>query len=327
MVEKVKGIAKAMSQAHLYTVTIAVYETQEVFIDQVYTTTTNLDRVLYAWVEQAVARGFIKGTADPQIAFQDVVGFDNRLEPLENVFNAWRIEFTFGQDLYVKDALRAQNDGIFDVDRSIYITLDFIKTSTSESLLIPSHTIPLGPNDSSRVRQAETKYLHYQQRFEHLKGIPALSRSVDEEREYLERWMRYWDARRKFCSQFYNRDDNDEENSSHMIMMYYRGGTYLRQFVDMPDSDVKFILLIWANSVFQNMHKSKIIAPQDRVILMEKLSQDIYTPLPVEGSKNVWGTHCSLSEGMAKLFVVKTALEDIEGRSWRSQALSTWKCE
>ena len=108
--------------------------------------------------------------------------------------------------------------------------------------------------------------------------------------------------------------------------MYYRGGTYPTQLIDMPNNDIKFVLLIWADNVFRTMYK-KTIAPQDRVILMEKLSQDIYTPLPIEGSKNVWGTYFSLSEGMAKLFVIKTALEDIEGRSWRSRALSAWNCE
>jgi len=314
-----------MAPEHLYAVIIKVYETQEVFIDQVCTTTTNLDQVLYAWVEQAVARGFIKGTDDPQIALQDVVEFDKLLKPLENVFNAWRIECILGKDFYIQEVIRAQNDDIFDLGEAIHVTLDFIKTSTSESLLIPSNEQALKPAHSSYVRQAEKKYFHYQQRFEQLKSTANLSKAINKERKRVERWMLYWEAKRKFSSQFFNRDDSGEERSSHTIVMYYRGGTYLRQFVDMPNNDSKLVLLIWANNVFRDMYKSQIIAPQDRVILMEKLSQDVYTPLPVAGSKNVWGTYCSLSEGTAKLFVVKTALEDADGRSWRSQALATWQ--
>ena len=61
-----------MHKEHLYTVMIKVYETQEVFIDQVRTEATHLNEVLFAWVAQAVARGFIKGTEDPQVPFRDI---------------------------------------------------------------------------------------------------------------------------------------------------------------------------------------------------------------------------------------------------------------
>jgi hypothetical protein len=60
-----------MGDKHLYTVIIEVHETQEVFIHQLHTTTTQPNDVLFAWVAQVVTRGFIKGTDDPKVPFRE----------------------------------------------------------------------------------------------------------------------------------------------------------------------------------------------------------------------------------------------------------------
>jgi hypothetical protein len=82
-----------MGNKHLYTVITKVYETQEVFIHQLRTTTTQPNDVLFAWVEQAVTRGFIKGTDDPKVPFRDITERNKHMEALDGVFNVWRIIF------------------------------------------------------------------------------------------------------------------------------------------------------------------------------------------------------------------------------------------
>ena len=300
-----------MDNAHLYTVILEVSQTQEVFIDQLRTSTTVPDKVLYAWVEQAVSRGFIKGTDDPQVPFRDPTELNKRLEPLSGVFNVWRVNFLIGRDFYVKDVIRARHDGLLEVIECIYVTADFIKTSTSESSMIVSTEDVLEASDSRSVRQAELKHASYLERFEQLKGVPALSKAITQERRRVEKMLTYWEAKRRFFRQFYNRDANSEEKTLHTIVMYYRGGTYIRQYTDILSNDVKLIILIWSNDVFRDMHESKDIAPQDRLLLMEKTSQDVYTPIPIEGCENVWGTYFSLSEGMVKLTIIKTALDEV----------------
>jgi hypothetical protein len=42
---------------------------------------------------------------------------------------------------------------------------------------------------------------------------------------------------------------------------------------------------------------------------MEKVSSGYYSPVSVEGCVNVWSTYFSLSEGMAKITIIKTALD------------------
>jgi hypothetical protein len=79
----------------------------------------------------------------------------------------------------------------------------------------------------------------------------------------------------------------------------------------MLSSDAQLMLLRFVDDLFRNMHESKIIAPLDRILLIEKLSQDVYAPLPIAGSVNIWGTYCSLSANTAKIFVIKTALDEV----------------
>jgi hypothetical protein len=74
-------------EEHLYTVIIRVDETQEVFIDQVRTEATHLNKILFAWVEQAVTRGFIKDTDDTKVVFRDTIEPNNHMKALDGVFN------------------------------------------------------------------------------------------------------------------------------------------------------------------------------------------------------------------------------------------------
>ena len=54
-----------MQGEQLYTAVMKVYQTQEVFIDQVTTSARKLDDVFSAWVEQSVKKGFIKEPKNP----------------------------------------------------------------------------------------------------------------------------------------------------------------------------------------------------------------------------------------------------------------------
>jgi len=146
---------------------------------------------------------------------------------------------------------------------------------------------------------------------EQLKGITGLSKAVNKERKKIEKQLLYWGAKQDFLCQFYNRDTTSQEETLYTVTMYYRGGTYIRQFSWILGNDLQFVLFTWLSDVFLDIYEAKIIAPQDRVLLMEKASQSVYSPVPVEGCMNVWGTYFSLSDGMAKITIVKTALDEV----------------
>ena len=311
-----------MSNRHLYTVVVDVYETQEVFIDQIHTKTTKIDDVLYAWVEQAVKRGFIKGTDDPQIAFKDVIEFDKRLKLLENVFNAWRIEFILGKDFYIQDVIRASNDEIFDLREAIHVTLDFIKTATSKSSMRLSAERPLEASDARFVRHAEEKHATYLERHECLKGVAALTKSITQERRRVEKQLLYWDAKRRFFRQDCNRDINSKEEYVYTIIFNYEyynnSGVWVYQDPEVG-TDINYIFCDWVYRFLYDTwrpdadsdYRERIITDSDRLILMNKASSGHYTPTPVENCTNVWSTYFSLSEGMVKLTIIKTALDEV----------------
>jgi hypothetical protein len=71
------------------------------------------------------------------------------------------------------------------------------------------------------------------------------------------------------------------------------------------------MLIHFVNDLFRHVYESEIITPPDRVLLTEKLSQNVCAPLPVAGSTNVWSTYCSLSDDIAELFIIKTALDEV----------------
>ena len=311
-----------MENEHLYTVIVEVYETQEVFIHQVRTKTTDLDRLLYTWVEQAVARSFIKGTDDPQVPFRDITERNKCLEPLESVFNVWRIIFLVGKDFYAKNVIRARNEGIFDVRESICLTVDFIKTSTSDSALISSSEYELTAEDSPRLRQAEKNYALYQERYNRLKSVSALSKTVNKERKLVERWMLYWDAKRKFREQFFNRDANTKDKNLYTVRFdyehYHNSGVFIRQ-LNLIGSDPNYVLYKWAIWLMHDTwrlyedsdERAQIINDQDRLLLMNKISSGTYTPVLVTGLTNVWSTYFSLSGGMVKLTIIRTARDEL----------------
>jgi len=313
-----------MHSTHLYTVITEVDQTQEVFIDQVHTSAKSLDKILFAWVEQAVARGFIKGTEDPQVPFRDMMERNNQFEKIGSVFNAWRIEFLIGKDFYVEDAILARHGGLYSYASRdlIYCTIDFIKTSMSESSMILSTEDAFGPTDSRYVRHAEEKYASHLERYERLKGVSALTRSITQERKRAEKQLLYWDAKRRFLRRGYNRDVKSEEECLYTINFnyeYYRtSGVWTYQDTEIG-TDINYVFYAWVRRFLYDTwrpdadsdYREQIITDQDRMLLMEKVSLGHYSPAPVAGLTNVWGTYFSLSEGMVKLTIIKTALDEV----------------
>ena len=310
-----------MERQHLYTVIVEVYQTQEVFIDQVCTTTTDLDKILFAWVEQAVSRGFIKGTDDPRVPFRDITE-RSRLEPLDGVFNIWRIGVLIGKDFYIKDVIRARHDGLFYPNESINVTIDFIKTSMSESSMSLATEDVLGPTDYRYVRQAEEKYASCLKRHEFLKGVSALSRSITQERRRVEKQLIYWDAKRRFYSQFFNRDAKTKAKNVYTVRFdyeyYHNSGVFTYQ-LNRIGSDPNYVLYEWAILLMHDTwrpyedsdERAQIIKDQDRLLLMGKISSGSYAPVPVTGCMNLWTTYFSLSGGMVKLTITKTARDEV----------------
>lgn len=106
--------------------------------------------------------------------FQDLKERDEHLVSLESVCNVWCISLLMAKDFYIKDVIREQNDGLFDVNESIYITVDFIKSSMSASTLNLSPDCVPTPVDAYTSRQAEQEYALCLDRYTHLKGASSL---------------------------------------------------------------------------------------------------------------------------------------------------------
>jgi len=312
-----------MNKEHLYTVIIQVFETQEVFIHQLRTTKTRPNDILLAWVTQAVEQGFIKGTDDPKIPFRDIITQLNvGLKPLGDIFNAWEINFLIGKDFYSQDIIRAQNDGILNLNECIYVITTFMQTSVAASALIPSNKLDLTPTNSDYMQHAEEKYTRYKERYIHLKATPILSKDINKERKHVERWMLYWNAKWKFHTQFFNRDDNAEEPNLYTIHFdyeYYRNiGAFTYQLY-LIGSDPNYVFYEWADRFMYETHefypdrndKIQMINEQDRLMLMEKVSSGPYSPILIDNLENVWHTYFTLSGGMVKLIIIKTALDEV----------------
>jgi hypothetical protein len=322
MAEKAKETASYMHTEQLYTVTIEVYCTQEVFIDQVRTAETKLDGILFAWLKQAVARGFIKGTEDPQIPFRDIMERNAHLKPMGGVFNVWEIVFIIGKDFYIKDAILARLNGILDLRETICVTLNFINTATATSSreLAPERAVEA--SDSNLVRKAEEKYADYLERYKRLKGVPELTKAVMQEQKRAEKQLVYWGAKRRFLRRGYNRDRKSREEYLYTVNFnyeYYRTwGTWTYQNAAIG-TDINYVFYVWVRRLLYDTcrpnadsdDREQMITDQDRILLMEKVSLGHYDPAPVAGLTNVWATYFALSEGTVKLTIIKTALKNV----------------
>ena len=156
---------------------------------------------------------------------------------------------------------------------------------------------------------ARTRYAEYKEKYTLLKSIANMTKDVCMERKKVEKKLLYWTTRMRFLLEGCNRDVNATTMHRYTVTMYYRGGNYIRQFSFIRGSDIRFVLFVWADDVLN--YKSKIIAPQDRLMLMEKISADPYSPTLIDNLKNVWGTCFTLSGGMVKLIIIKTALDEV----------------
>jgi hypothetical protein len=351
MAEEAKDTASYMHTEHLYTVIIEVFETQEVFIQQVRTAETKPGDVFFAWVKQAVTRGFIKGTEDPQIPFRDITVSENTLEslveqgfvkgaddpkipfhditkrhkhpePLTGVFNVWEITFSIGKDFYTKDTIRARYDGMFNFRESIHCTVYFIKTAPAASSRELAPERALDASDSRLVRRAEEKYAAYLERYVRLKGVSELTKSINQERKRVEKQLLYWDAKRGFLRRGCNRDAKAEEEYLYTVTFdyeYYRDwGTWIYQDTR-RGTDINYVCHAWVCRLLYDTCKpnadsedrKQMITDQDRMLLMEKICLGHYAPTPVTGLTNVWNTYFSLSAGMAKLTIIKTARDEV----------------
>jgi hypothetical protein len=54
-----------------------------------------------------------------------------------------------------------------------------------------------------------------------------------------------------------------------------------------------------------------MLSSQDRQLLMEKIGSGLHMPILIDGCKNVWSTYFSLSAGIAKITMIKTALDEV----------------
>jgi len=57
--------------------------------------------------------------------------------------------------------------------------------------------------------------------------------------------------------------------------------------------------------------RAQIINDTDRLLLMQEVSLGHYAPVPVAGCVSVWTTYFSLSGGMVKLTIIKTAQDEV----------------
>ncbi len=319
-------------EEHLYTVKIDVFKTLEVFIDQLRTTATTSDTILTAWVEKAVEQGFIKGTKDPAVALQDIIENENELGKLEGFLNVWRIDFLIREGLYTyssfeSDVYDAHLHKLFDKRKELLCTIDFIKTSTEISTAVLTSESVMDAATTRALRQAEDKYEAYKERHEALKGSANMTREVRKDRKQVEKQLLHWQAKKKFLQQGYNRDGTATKKNTYTITFdyecYHRAGVWTYQ-LHLRGHDISFVFHSWASKIMYDKwgpkgggkNDTQILNNRDRVLLMEKVSQGIYAPVPIGAYTNVWGTYFSLSAGLVKLTIVKTALDDAVKVLW-----------
>ena len=303
-----------------------MYEDQSFFLQQLTTTATNPDQLLKAWVNRAIAEEFIKGTKDPKEALHDITNRGDKsrnkdLEPLDGVFNVWRISFMMGEGLYTYSSFEsyvydATLDKLYHEREHIYCQLNFIKTSPDVAAPLEN---PAKLLETTIVRKAAAQYQAYAERFSALKAGNEVSKAAHQERKKVEKLLNYWGAKRKFYQSGYNRDANAEEEYIYTSIFKYEyyndTGVITYQSWPITGSDVRYVFHKLVDRMLYDQwepqeggtQKGQILNDQDRLLLMQKASQDIYTPVPIVGCKNVWGTCFTLSEGKADIIIIKTA--------------------
>ena len=317
-----------MGNKHLYTVITDVYDTQEVFVDQVRTSSTHLNEILFIWVEQAVAHGFVKGTEDPQVVLQDIMDDYKSLMKLDQ--NVWDISFLIGRNMCTYSACEsyynAHLDRYFYDPDLVLCTLNFILTPEDVAPLVfrTARGSPT-PSIASLLHSAEANYAICQLEHARFKNSARLNNATNKRRKQLEKRLLYWGAKINFLRQGYNRDGQASEAPVYTTFFYYvdhrskEAASRSFQLKPIIGHDINYVFHSWATKI---MHArwapskgqtigEKMLGDQDRQLLMEKIGSGLYMPIPVEGCVNVWGTYFSLSEGMAKMIIVKTALEEV----------------
>lgn len=300
-----------MRKKYLYTIQVSFNKTQELFINQIHTSNTLLNKILFTWVKHALEQELIKGTKDPKKVLNDITNIEKHPRKLENVSNIWRIQFLMKEGLYTYSSYqnRTDNEQIAHFSakkKDIFCTLDLIGTSTEVTpMVIETKEPPI----SRELPIARARYVEYRENYTLLKSIANMTKDVYKERKRVEKQLLYWMTKIRFLLEGYNRDVTNTTMHRYTVTMYYRGGNYIRQFSFIRGNDIRFVLFVWVNDVLS--YKSKIIAPRDRLMLMKKVSLGLYSPIPIDNLKNVWGTYFTLSEGMAKLTIIKTALDEV----------------
>ncbi len=315
-----------MAGIHLYTVVVDFYETQEVFIDQVRTTTTDLDQVLYAWVEQAVARGFIRGTKNPQHALRDIMDDDNTF--LQVGPNIWEICFLVGKGMYTYSACESYYKK--RVDKYIYVpplvlcTLNLTLSSQDVTSSVFKN-ISVSLSVKGLLHTEKATHTNYQLEYTRLKSSANLDKAFNQKCKQLERKLLNWSRKKKFISQGYNRDTESSDKLVYTTIFYYvyhRSKNVETRVLQLPfivGHDINYAFHNWATTTMYARWKplpgqqmgEQILNNQDRKLLMEKFNSDYYVPVPIEDCVNVWGTHFSLSAGMAKLIMIKTVRDEV----------------
>lgn len=278
-------------EQNLYTMLLEYDLQGNVYVEQIATDLKNPDDILALWGNRAIKSGLMN-KEDAKEFFEDITEDYGQPVAIKGVSNVWVTSFSLG---------------------NITIFLNFIKTSTecTSINLIDNQPVPDPPQS---LKDAQLQYKEYKDQYIALKSANRGSRELNKQRKKAERNMQYWEIRRTFLQKLYNKDSPGATKNLYTIVFFYLGGIYIKELW-IADENLRLLLVLWAEKITKSTVKSiaakrtyRIIRTKaDRLLLMEKVSQEAYELHPLKGLLNVWSTYFTLSEGLGDVIVTKTS--------------------
>jgi hypothetical protein len=269
----------------LYTVTLDFYDSQEVWIEQLSVPSQNPRDVLSAWGKLATKRKLVS-QEDNELLQEELDDADYTPVPLDGLSNIW----------YTSMLLNSNK---------AHVGLHVIKTDVKPCQSDCDHVVHACTSD----KFTKAKYAQYEEQYCLLKGEKSRDKMVNKKRKHIERWMRYWRIKMRFLNCGSASHQGGYREGLYTIIFDYGGGKYCSQLL-LSGTYSDFLLANWVKILLKKANtprNEKIIDNErGRVTLMEKATDVVYQPVPLNGLVNVWGTYFSLDKGIANLTIIKT---------------------
>jgi len=279
----------------LYTILFECYSTNESFLDQIFIKESSLENALENVLELASLKIInnsidiakrLRSLSTEEKVFEEELNkevYDFSL--IDNLVNTWSKELSLA---------------------NIFYSLSVIKTCSRPVSNINKQKLSF--TQDPRFIDVK-KQIYYKSEYLSLKNVTTHNKTINRERNKIERYMNYWDIKNRFLRNLPSPDNLNSSSNLYTVIFEYEGGTYINQ-LKVSDYNFQFLLMEWAKQILEEKSDSngkKIINKErDRLMLMEKVVNPIYQLQPLSTFVNVWSTYLSLSEGVGDIIVIKT---------------------